>query len=151
MRGLKVFVLPVFMLASSFGASFAYAETIPVDRVVRAYDGDTVTVEFTKSGKTVKESVRVKNIDAPELGHRAKCSRENYVAVKARSEARRFLATGEEVELVDIISRDRYGRMRARIEVDGRDLGEHLIAEGMARPWVEKGNWKGAVVDWCAE
>ena len=150
MRRLKVFVLPVFMLASSFASSFADAKTIPVDRVVSAYDGDTVTVEYMQDGKRVKESIRVRNIDTPELGWRAKCERENYVAVKARSEARRFLAIGEDVELVDVISRDRYGRLRARVEVDGRDLGEHLIAEGLARRWVEKG-WNGVEKDWCAE
>ena len=84
------------------------------------------------------------------LLHDSKMIYEDHLEAISR-DSKKVGTTGEEVDLVDIISRDRYGRMRARIEVDGRDLGEHLISEGMARPWIEKGNWKGAVVDWCAE
>ncbi|PAP96113.1 thermonuclease family protein [Mesorhizobium wenxiniae] len=34
--------------------------------------------------------------------------------------------------------KDRYGRTLATIEVDGRDVGDILIGEGLARPWTGK-------------
>lgn len=34
--------------------------------------------------------------------------------------------------------KDRYGRTLATIEVNGRDVGKIMIAEGLARPWTGK-------------
>jgi endonuclease YncB( thermonuclease family) len=34
--------------------------------------------------------------------------------------------------------KDRHGRLLATITVDGKDVGEIMIAEGLARPWVGK-------------
>lgn len=150
MRGLRAILLPVFLLTT--GQVHAAAD-IPVDRVVRAYDADTVTVQYQKDGKVIVESIRVRNIDAPEMGWRAKCAREAIIAELARDEARRFLASGKKVELVGVISRDRFKRLRARIEVDGKDLGQHLLSKknpDLVRPWIEKG-WNGTEKDWCAE
>lgn len=39
--------------------------------------------------------------------------------------------------------RNRYGRLLATIRVDGRDVGEVLVAEGLARPW------GGRRASWC--
>lgn len=40
-------------------------------------------------------------------------------------------------------SRDRYGRTLAYVVVDGRDLGELLVAQGLAR------RWTGRCQSWC--
>jgi endonuclease YncB( thermonuclease family) len=39
--------------------------------------------------------------------------------------------------------RDSYGRIVARIEIDGVDLGERLIARGLAQ------RWRGRKADFC--
>lgn len=94
----------------------------------RVVDGDTL-----RDGRG--EYYRVENLDAPELGRRARCPAELALAEAARDEARRLVATATRVEAVETGRRDRYDRNLARIEIDGRDLGETLIAQGLARPW----------------
>jgi endonuclease YncB( thermonuclease family) len=44
---------------------------------------------------------------------------------------------------VPVGRRDRYDRVVAYIVVDGRDLGEVLMAEGLARAW------RGRREPWC--
>jgi micrococcal nuclease len=80
-----------------------------------AIDGDTL--------RDGEERYRVENIDAPERGRRADCREE------------RLLAEAEQVEALPSGRRDRYGRVVARIRIDGVDLGDRLIARGLAQPW----------------
>ena len=46
-----------------------------------------------------------------------------------------WIAQARQVEAHPTGRRDRYGRIVARIEIDGVDLGERLIARGLAQPW----------------
>lgn len=99
-------------------------------------DGDTL--------RDGGERYRVENLDAPELGHRARCPAEAALAEAARDAAVTLVANAHQVEALPIGRRDRYGRVVARIELDGRDLGDTLIARGLARPW------RGRSSDFCA-
>ena len=97
------------------------------------HDGDTI--------RCGRERVRVANIDAPELPGSPKCQdrRVSYAWCDYRAgEAAR-------VALVRLVSRGRvmitrlgtdpYGRTLATISVNGVDAGDHLIAQGLAKPW----------------
>lgn len=94
----------------------------------RVVDGDTI-----HDGR--RERYRIENLDAPELGARARCAGEAALAQAARDEVVRMVRAGRRVEAIETGRRDRYDRNLARIEVDGRDVGEALIAQGLARPW----------------
>lgn len=101
-------------------------------------DGDTVTFG--------DEIVRIANIDAPEL-HRAKCDAERRLAIVARNRLAALLGAGK-IEIhrgdpADGRLKDRHGRTLATITIDGRDVGEIMIAEGLARPW------EGKRKPWC--
>ena len=93
-----------------------------MDQPAIVIDGDTVRIGG--------ERVRIRNIDAPELG----CPG----ARAAADRLRRLLMSGR-VEIVRCTGRERcldpYRRTLARIEVNGRDVGEILIAEGLATRW----------------
>jgi endonuclease YncB( thermonuclease family) len=93
-------------------------------------DGDTVTI----SG----DRIRIANIDAPELT-RAQCDAERRLAIVAKRRMAELLGSGTIRVTVgdprDGRRRDRYGRTLATISVDGRDVGEIMVAEGLARPW----------------
>jgi micrococcal nuclease len=106
------------------GAPAAAPETVPVVEVV---DGDTVRVRL--DGRV--QPVRVIGIDTPEPyreGDPEPCSRE-------ASEAMRELVEDRDVVLVaDAEERDRYDRLLRYVEVDGRDAGEGLLRQGLARP-----------------
>ena len=95
-------------------------------------DGDT----FTLDG----ERIRIVGIDAPELGQ-AKCAAEKVLAFKASARLGELLAGCAVV--LDRQGKDRYGRTLATVTACGRDIGEALIREGLARPW------RGRRETWC--
>jgi endonuclease YncB( thermonuclease family) len=100
-----------------------------------AVDGDTV--------RTTTDTYRVANIDAPETGGRARCASERALGARASERVATLLRTAERVVAVPVGRRDRYDRVVAYIVVDGRDLGEVLMAEGLARAW------RGRREPWC--
>lgn len=101
-------------------------------------DGDTL-----RYGALV---IRVENIDAPETGGRAKCPAERRLGSMAKKRASEILAAGgADIAFVPGKRlRDRYGRSLGRVIIAGRDLGETLVAEGLAR------RWNGKRRPWCS-
>lgn len=103
-----------------------------------AVDGDTVVID--------RELIRIANIDAPEIGH-PKCDAELRLGQVASRRMAELLGSGEIVvhrgDPKDGRLKDRYGRTLATVTIDGRDAGEILIAEGLARPWT------GRRRPWC--
>ncbi|KQU77686.1 hypothetical protein ASD12_17965 [Mesorhizobium sp. Root102] len=105
---------------------------------VFAIDGDTVIIDG--------RHVRIANIDAPEIGD-YKCEAELRLGLVAKRRMAELLASGTvAMHAGDPASGrliDRYGRTLATVEVDGRDVGEIMIAEGLAR------RWNGKRRPWC--
>lgn len=102
----------------------------------RAIDGDTIACGTTR--------VRILNIDTPELGAHARCPAEAALAERARQfTAQRLAAGAVEIRVDGKRPRDRYGRALAWVTVDSQDLGEELIAAGLAR------RWDGRRRPWC--
>lgn len=100
---------------------------------LRVIDGDTFDL--------VGERIRIENIDAPEIGERAKCAKERAwandatEALKSRVQAARTIRLHRE-------GVDRYGRTLALVELDGQDVGAELIADGLAVEWGHgRPNW----------
>lgn len=79
-----------------------------IEGPARVVDGDTLTIG--------KERVRIQNFNAPEL------DQPGGPQVKARLEA---LTRGKTVHC-DPRARDRYGRLVARCDVNGLDLGRAM-------------------------
>ena len=104
----------------------------------RVIDGDTVQI------RTSCERIRIENIDTAETGERARCSAELEHGEAAKAEARRVFGAAGAV-LVQRHGEDRYGRTLAFVALDGRDFGDALIHDGLARPW------RGHREPWCSE
>lgn len=98
-----------------------------------AIDGDTIVVAGAH--------IRIANIDTPEIRH-AQCDAELRLGLVAKRRMEELLGEGEVVvhpgDPLDGRLKDRYGRTLATVSVDGRDVGEIMIAEGIARPWTGK-------------
>lgn len=98
-----------------------------------ALDGDTVILD--------RHHIRIANIDAPEI-HQYKCDAELRLGLIAKKRMAELLEGGpivvHEGDPASGRLVDRYGRMLATIEVDGKDVGEMMIAEGLARRWTGK-------------
>ena len=89
-----------------------------VGACIRVTDGDTIHVAW--HGNSLK--IRIFGIDCPELSQ------------PFGPEARQFsraLALGKEVR-IDKKGMDRYGRIIARVLINGSDLGRELIESGLA-------------------
>jgi micrococcal nuclease len=115
--------------------SDAKSNTAPPN--IRVIDGDTI--EDMRADITY----RIVNIDTPETGPRAQCTAERELGNQATRQARALISAAADLELRPTGRVDRYGRTIAFVVLDGRDLGETLIAEGLARPW------RGRREPWC--
>jgi micrococcal nuclease len=102
----------------------------------KAIDGDTI---INPAG----EMIRIANIDTAEIEGR--CESERALAQKAKAATQSALDRAGSVTLRPYErSRDRHGRTLAYVLVDGRDLGELLVAQGLAR------RWTGRRQSWCS-
>jgi len=89
-------------------------------------DGDTIKAPY---GVTY----RLLGFDAPET-HFAKCDAELQLGLAAKERLEALLRTSE-VKVIESGRRDKYGRTLAHVTANGRDVGEILIGEGLARPY----------------
>ena len=106
-------------------------------RALAVIDGDTLERRATG------ERIRLVNADTPEYGEQARCPAERRLAARATGLVRALLADAQGVDVSETGQTDRYGRTLAHVVVDGRDLGETLIAAGLAHPW------RGRRESWC--
>ena len=98
------------------------------ERRYHAIDGDTFQAGM--------EIIRISNIDAPEI---KSCAHDKAM------EAKRLAQTMLDRHVVTISrqGKDQYGRTLAAVAVDGADLGDWLVASGVAR------RWTGTRKPWC--
>lgn len=142
MRGFSFFIRLGLLLGLglvAFGMDEAEAASTPC-AVARVVDGDTVILDCLGAGQF---RARLMGFDTPET-YRPRCNREALLGQAATRRLRALLDTpaGFSVELGGW---DRYERRLITIAINGRDVGETLIAEGLALPYQ-----RGRRPDWCA-
>lgn len=102
-------------------------------------DGDTLKMAVSSQTPTCSrrhadgmERIRVMPHDAPELEH-ARCPAERAMAMRSRERLQHLLAGGG----VQILRYgcDAYGRTKARVLVDGRDVAATMLSEGLVIPF----------------
>lgn len=101
---------------------------------VRVVDGDTI--EFGG------QSIRLLGFDTPETYY-ADCPAEKARGDAATARLRQLIRGAGSLQLFLRNERDRYGRGLGRLLVDGHDVGEVLISEGLARRYNggQRGGW----------
>ena len=113
-------------------ASFFYCHTGGGTNCV--VDGDT----FWIGG----EKVRIAGIDAPET-HPPRCDYEARLGNAATEKLHQLLNSGAVTMTSIERDRDRYGRLLRNVQVNGEDVGEAMIAAGVAREYA------GGRRPWC--
>jgi nuclease-like protein len=118
---------------------------------IQVVDGDTV-----RSGG---EIYRLVGFNTPESGFHARCGRERALASEATARLRE-LVDDSDVELslaacacapgTEGTDACNYGRLCGRLKADGRDVGQILIAEGLAETYTCWGTSCPRRKDWCA-
>lgn len=105
--------------------------------IISVHDGDTLRCDG--------EKIRISNIDAPELAGSPRCDPDNlrgganpswcdFELGERSGDALRALVRNGKVA-IERSGEDQYGRTLGRVSVDGTDVGDYLVAQGLARPW----------------
>lgn len=101
--------------------------------VVRVYDADTIWANLYLGFDVALagQSVRILGIDAPEVR-----GPEQERGIIARDALRARLPQGTQIDIcTDGRERDNFGRILAHIFLDGEDLGQWLLEQGLVAPY----------------
>ena len=113
-------------------------------KVLKVVDGDTIKVEIPNLPAELKMSVRVRGIDTPEKGGRAKCSLESTLGLTATYFTQQSVKKANKIIFTDI-KWDKYGgRIVASVFIDGKSLAKELIDNKLAKPYDG-----GKKEEWC--
>ncbi len=119
------------------------ANAVPA-RVDYIFDGDTFSAAV-KLDVDIEITVRVRliNIDTPEMN--GQCKAEKVMAQNAKDLLATLIPRGTVVDLQNIKDDKYLGRINANVILsDGRDIGDIMVASGLARSY---GGGKRA--SWC--
>jgi len=95
---------------------------------MRVIDGDTL--ENTANGIRY----RLENVEAAPTGDQAACASERDLGERAAAATEQLVGRARAVSLTLTGRRDPAGEPLVFVSLDGRDLGELLMAQGAARP-----------------
>lgn len=131
--------LMLFSITSTAGQGVGCASLVVIDGDTIKCDGQNM--RLLGGGVPFKAGV-----DAPEIGRRARCEFERDLALKAKARLKELLLAGIP-RIEDSGARDRTQSGRPLVNVylpDGREAGQVLMSEGLAREWRPKHH-----IDWC--
>jgi micrococcal nuclease len=131
----RIFLVPLlFAVAISAAAAATPDRTRYAWQVIGIKDGDTLTVNLPGLPSALNPvAIRVRSVDTPESGGRAKCVSERNLAERATHFTREAVATANSIEF-GRPSWDKYGgRIDADVWINGQLLSDRLIAAGLAR------------------
>lgn len=134
-----VAALMLFPITLTAGQGVACASLVVIDGDTIKCDGQNM--RLLGGGVPFKSGV-----DAPEMGSRAKCDYERDLALKAKARLKELLLAGVP-RIEDSGARDRTQSRRPLVNIylpDGREAGQVLMSEGLAREWRPKHR-----IDWC--
>lgn len=117
---------------------------VSVSRIIKVIDGDTFRVDINELPDIIGKNIRIRilGIDAPEIN--GKCAFEKELAIKARDFVQILLDNADSVILKNL-DRGNFFRLLAEVIVDGKNLGELLIAKDLAV------RYQGKKSSWCTK
>jgi endonuclease YncB( thermonuclease family) len=115
---------------------------VSVSRIIKVIDGDTFRVDINELSDIIGKNIRIRilGIDAPEIN--GKCAFEKELAIKARDFVQILLDNADSVILKNL-DRGNFFRLLAEVIVDGKNLGELLVAKDLAV------RYQGKKSSWC--
>lgn len=107
-----------------------YRPSIKYGKVIKVYDGDTFTIVFRLStfGKLQRHSIRIADIDAPEVTGASK-----EKGIISRDKLRTLILN--KLVKVDIVKLDKYGRFLAHVYREDIYINEYMVKNKLATPY----------------
>lgn len=136
--GLAVLVIGVLAASSTLAAQ-------PMLQVCLAGQPNTLDKTCVVDGDTLwlnGENIRLEGFDTPEPQTQI-CGGDQEKELAALASARLMELLNTNTWTVERSGADRYGRTLATIRIGGRDIGEWLVEERLARWWPDGHEW------WC--
>lgn len=134
---MKYLIAALLLVTTS---SFATTMVLPIKGSV---DGDTIKTELMLPCPLCKASIRIRGIDTPEKGSRAKCRQEADRAALASQMTKQLIGNATEMTVTDV-KWDKYGgRIDGFVFINGYSVGDELIKAGLAAKYdgKKKRNW----------
>lgn len=128
---MKSVIFSIIIFALAFAKDINYGTITNNFEIIRVYDGDTFYINVKDWPAIVGSNIaiRVFGIDTPEK--RTKNLKEKILAHKATKIVERAFKKAKKIELRNCL-RGKYFRIVAEVWIDGVDLAEILIKEGLA-------------------
>jgi len=121
------------------GSAVVLSSAVSASPPVTVVDGDTIWVG--------EEKVRIVGLDAPET-YQARCDEERALGQRATGYLRVLVQRGR-VTIKRQDRPDRYGRTLARVYIDGRDVADIMVREGLAVRYDCPRGRCPRRIDWC--
>lgn len=141
---MRIFAPIILILSTSVvGASNSSIWTVQITKI---YDGDTFNFIAPMMPVPLNAmKVRIRGIDAPEKGGRARCQSEKDMAIKAYDKLVLIKGASSWAELSNL-SWDKYGgRIVADAKINGLDVKTEMLKEHL----VVEYSGSGKKQDWC--
>lgn len=149
--------MKIFILSILFSVNLFASEQPKVDSCAHSkndfrcvkylsnYDGDTIRFEIPNVHPLLghKIAIRVRGLDAGEMRTKNAC--EKSAAYIARDLVKSKLSVAKKINLKNI-ERGKYFRIVADVEIDGVDLKQVVMNNGLA---YEYGGKTKSKIDWC--
>ena len=132
MKYLSLFVL---VLAAIYWLSEQTPPQIVAAADIYVIDGDTIDIDG--------ERYRLVGFDTPET-FRAECDSERKRGEQATARLRQLVELASQITLDVQTNPDKYGRWLGALSIDGEEVGDILVREGLARRYTG-----GQRQSWC--
>lgn len=141
---LKQIILSCFILMASCNVHALKQEPMVLP-IASAVDGDTIKTKVNLPTPLNVVSIRIRGIDTPEKGKKAKCEKEAALAEKASASTTALIGKNTTM-IVTNYQWDKYGgRIVGNVMINGKDVAQNLLDNGLAAPYTGK----GSKPDWC--
>ncbi len=109
----------------------AFVPPIEQGKVVKVYDGDTITLATILYDVAYRFSVRLNGIDTPEM--KGGSAHEKELAILARDELSKRIMN--KIVTLKNVSTEKYGRVLADVYLDDECINEWMIKMGHAKSY----------------
>jgi micrococcal nuclease len=119
-----------------------YIPSIKEGKVLKVYDGDTITIASKIEDKFYKFSVRIRGVDCPEI--RGDNETEKQAAIIVRDKLSELI--NNKMVILEDIDYDKYGRILATVKFNNINIDHWLLINHYAVPYNKKKKIK--IDDW---